>query len=146
MTILVCVDVTPLARWVVQEAGALAKATGAALRLVHVVRVRPTRKRTEALTAPDDMEEREAFVEKLVERAKSHDLDARGAVKLCTEPVHEYLLAQASRMRASIIVIGSHNRGRMYETFTGSTTQGVIKGAVRPVLVVPNRRSIAGVG
>ena len=52
-------------------------------------------------------------------------------------PVAE-ILARAGA--ASFVVMGSHGHGAMYDLLVGSTTQGVLRQAPCPVLVVPPAR------
>jgi nucleotide-binding universal stress UspA family protein len=52
------------------------------------------------------------------------------------EPVTE-ILARAAAEKAAYLVLGSHGHGAAYDLLVGSTTQGVLRGALCPVLVVP---------
>ena len=62
----------------------------------------------------------------------------------------EVLLTMAHRWSASLIVVGSHGRGRLGRMLWGSTTEDVLDGAEVPVLVVreetewPPKRVIVG--
>lgn len=50
------------------------------------------------------------------------------------------ILHEAGRLRADLIVIGSHGHGSFYNLVVGSTTAEVVKTAKCPVLVVPDPR------
>ena len=50
------------------------------------------------------------------------------------------------RIDAALIVIGSHNRGKAFELFVGSVTQGVIAAATVPVVVVNGLSGEGGPG
>lgn len=52
-------------------------------------------------------------------------------------PIVEKILDQATERGARMIVMGSHGHGALYELLVGSITQGVLKGAKCPVVVVP---------
>ncbi len=52
-------------------------------------------------------------------------------------PIVEKILREAAEQRADLIVIGSHGHGALYDLLVGSVTQGVIKAAHCPVVVVP---------
>jgi nucleotide-binding universal stress UspA family protein len=52
-------------------------------------------------------------------------------------PIVEKILHEANAQEADLIVIGSHGHGAFYDLLVGSVTQGVIKGARCPVVVVP---------
>ena len=49
------------------------------------------------------------------------------------------ILEQAGRSKANYIVMGSHGHTALYDLLVGSTTQGVLKGAKGPVVVLPRR-------
>lgn len=49
----------------------------------------------------------------------------------------EEVLQTASEISADLIVMGSHGHGSVYNLLVGSVTEGVLKGARRPVLLVP---------
>ncbi len=53
-------------------------------------------------------------------------------------PIVEKILDQANERDAAMIVMGSHGHGALYELLVGSITQGVLKGAKCPVVVVPS--------
>ena len=52
-------------------------------------------------------------------------------------PIVEKILDQAADRNAAMIVMGSHGHGALYELLVGSITNGVLKGAKCPVVVVP---------
>ena len=52
-------------------------------------------------------------------------------------PIVEKILDLAAEHGAGMIVMGSHGHGALYELLVGSITQGVLKGAKCPVVVVP---------
>jgi nucleotide-binding universal stress UspA family protein len=47
------------------------------------------------------------------------------------------ILARAAALKADYIVLGSHGHGAVFNLLVGSTTQGVLRKAPCPVLVVP---------
>lgn len=49
------------------------------------------------------------------------------------------ILAQARRLRAAFIVLGSHGHGAAYDLLAGSVAQAVLRRATCPVVVVPAR-------
>jgi nucleotide-binding universal stress UspA family protein len=51
--------------------------------------------------------------------------------------VVEELLRAADEIGADLIVMGSHGHGSVYNLLVGSVTEGVLKAARRPVLLVP---------
>ena len=49
----------------------------------------------------------------------------------------ETILQEASKLNAEAIVIGSHGRGALYKALLGSVSEGIIRKASCPVLIVP---------
>jgi nucleotide-binding universal stress UspA family protein len=54
--------------------------------------------------------------------------------------VVEQILEAAREISADLIVMGSHGHGSVYNLLVGSVTEGVLKAAERPVLLVPSPR------
>jgi nucleotide-binding universal stress UspA family protein len=52
--------------------------------------------------------------------------------------VAEEILNQADALNADLIVMGRHGHGAMYHLLMGSATEGVLRHATRPVLLVPS--------
>jgi nucleotide-binding universal stress UspA family protein len=50
------------------------------------------------------------------------------------------LLHQAERLKADLLIVGSHGRGAMLHLLLGSVSEQVLKKATCPVLVVPIRK------
>ena len=59
-----------------------------------------------------------------------------GQVEVATGPASTLLLARASELPASVIVVGSHHRGRVARLLLGSVANEVVRGAESHVLVV----------
>lgn len=55
----------------------------------------------------------------------------------CEGTVVEELLRAADEVDADLIIMGSHGHGSVYNLLVGSVTEGVLKAAHRPVLLVP---------
>jgi len=58
-----------------------------------------------------------------------------------TGAVAEEILNQADAINADLLVMGTHGHGAMYHLLLGSATEGVLKHAIRPVLLVPSPKS-----
>ena len=54
-------------------------------------------------------------------------------------PTVESILDQADRLQADLIITGSHGKGALMEVLVGSVSQGVLRKANCPVLIVPTR-------
>ena len=51
--------------------------------------------------------------------------------------VVEEILKTAREISANLIVMGTHGHGSVYNLLVGSVTEGILKAAERPVLLVP---------
>lgn len=54
----------------------------------------------------------------------------------------EKILLEAATHDAGFIVMGSHGHGALYHLLVGSVTEGVLKGATCPVVVVPSAKKL----
>jgi len=66
-------------------------------------------------------------------RAAGCDVTSR----LLQGPTIETVLAEADRLAADLLVIGSHGHGAVYDLLVGSVSEGLVRRSKRPVLVVP---------
>lgn len=55
-------------------------------------------------------------------------------------PTVEKIVEEAGRLKADYIVMGSHGHGNLFELVVGSVSDGVIRRAPCPVVVVPRAR------
>jgi nucleotide-binding universal stress UspA family protein len=142
-SILVPVDFSDVTLKVVKAAIQLAKPFQSRITLMHVMEITPQilgiGPAPEAVPTPALEESVESGVtEKLArlqELVTAVGLDSN-SVELQGAPV-ESILIQAEKSRVDLIVLGSHSRGPLYHLFVGGVTEGVLKRARCPVLVVP---------
>ena len=76
--------------------------------------------------------------------ALAESLAARGVAAtplLVQGSTVDMILAEADRLHADLIVVGSHGHGAVYDILVGSVSEGVVRRANLPVLVVPARIS-----
>ncbi len=52
-------------------------------------------------------------------------------------PSGETIVAEAERLGADLIIIGSHGHGALHKMLVGSTSEGVLRKAKIPVMVIP---------
>ena len=67
-------------------------------------------------------------------------LRADGVASECVQVVGapvSHIAAEAERVDADYIVMGSHGHTALYELLVGSTTHGILKRATCPVVIVP---------
>lgn len=55
-------------------------------------------------------------------------------------PAPDVILAEADKLEANMIVIGSHGHGAVFDLLVGSVCKGVLKKSKIPVLVVPSKQ------
>lgn len=143
-TILTAIDFSPISQKVVDGAGELATALGAKLVILNVMEpvaaYVPVGAAMDVITAPMPLEpadvnsvkERlDAFAAPLI--AKGLSVETVAAVSL---PVDE-ILDQAASQEASMIILGSHGHGAVYQLFSGSVVTSVLHRSKIPVTVIP---------
>lgn len=140
-TLLVPVDFSDTTAPVIAQAQVLAKALGGDLVLLKVAEPEPDFVGFE----PGPATVRVALAHDYrAEHVRLDELKAQAAVGgLAVAALHvqgpivEKILDMAADRSAALIVMGSHGHGALYELLVGSITQGVLKGAKCPVVVVP---------
>lgn len=141
-TILASVDLSDISSRVLATAVALARSTGAKLRLVHVIapdpdfvgmEVGPSHERE---WKAEDIRERRKLLRSLAEEVEGVDIDEHVVQGRTVDSI----LDQAESCDADLIVVGSHGHGALYRAIVGSTSEGVLRNARVPVLVVPGKR------
>jgi nucleotide-binding universal stress UspA family protein len=140
-TILVPVDLSPVAEPVCDAACELARLMGARLLLLHVVQPPPVMvsemyalnvgQAEDMLVAAENTGA--ARLAELGDRCAQRAIPTR-TLKRIGVPVSE-ILTQAAE--ADYIIMGSHGHGAMYDFLVGSTTHGVLRKAPCPVVVLP---------
>jgi nucleotide-binding universal stress UspA family protein len=142
-TILVPVDFSQATDAVIAWAADLAERTDGRLWLLHVAAPDPAFVGFEA--GPEVVREgraRELRQEHRDLQARADALRAKGldATALLVEgPTVEKVLAEAQRLEADLIVMGSHGRGALSRALLGSVSEGVLRGAHCPVTILPAR-------
>jgi nucleotide-binding universal stress UspA family protein len=143
MKILVSVDLSEATPRILQAAGRLARSLSGKLWLLHVAEPEPDFVGYEA--GPDvvrDQVAREFRDEhrKVQEYADSMREDGIAATALLIQgPIVDTVIAEAERLGADLLVVGSHGYGAVYDLLVGSVSRGILKHAEIPVLVVPVR-------
>lgn len=147
--ILIPIDFSPVTSRVLDTVAPIAIARRAKVYLVHVAPLLAP----ELSKLPVPQQERDIVAhlfreehEKLQDLAD--DLGKRGcdagALLVEGHPVVEKILDKAQRLKADLIVMGSHGHGKVYDLLVGSTCEGVLRGARVPVMIVPITEAEAG--
>jgi nucleotide-binding universal stress UspA family protein len=77
-------------------------------------------------------------LQELAERLRSAGVNATAL--LLQGATVATLKAEAERLQADLIVLGSHGHGAMYNLLVGSVAEGLVRAARLPVLLVPTVR------
>ncbi|NTW50354.1 MAG: universal stress protein, partial [Chlorobiales bacterium] len=141
--ILVAIDFSSVTDKLLAEAVRLAKAFGSALLLVHVAAPEPSFVGDAA--GPQQFRDRRA--KELHEEHQSlarftKEIESQGIhVKalLIQGPTVEMLQEQAAITQADLIIAGSHGHGALHHLIVGSVSEGLLRKANCPVLLVPAR-------
>lgn len=139
--ILVPIDFSAGTSAIVDTAASLAESLNAHLTILHIARPEP-----EFVTyEPGPESVREAVAKEMADlHRKLHDLEAvltaRGinaSALMIQGYTVEKILQEVERLGIDLIVMGSHGRGALYNMLLGSVSEGVIRKANCPVLIVP---------
>lgn len=141
--LIAAVDFSEVTDAVVDRAAQLAQAFSAELTLIHVAAPDPDFVGYDA--GPDSVRESRADelrdehrrLQQLSERLRERGIQTRA--RLIQGPTVEKILAEAARTGAEAIVIGSQGHGALRRALLGSVSEGVIRDARCPVLVIPAR-------
>ena len=150
-SILVPVDFSDVTVKVVKAAVYLAKAFQSQITLMHVDWTEPTPEIIDFGAGPnlvpppvvderDIVEAKKKKLAELEELVTSVGLTAT-TIELLGPPVDQ-ILAQAENARVDLIVIGSHHHGALYHLFEGGVTEGILRRARCPVLIVPQTEAV----
>jgi len=142
--IVVAIDFSPVGDRLVEQVVEIARATGGYVWLLHVAAPEPDfvgydpgpqqeRDRV-ARDLRDDHRQLQAMADGLRERG----LEATAL--LVQGPTVETILAEAEKLEADLVALGSHGRGFAYRALLGSISEGVLRRAHVPLLIVPVRK------
>lgn len=145
--ILAAVDFSPVSNQLIEQAVSLARVFSAELILLHAAAPDPDFVGYEA--GPQTVRDSRAHELRDEHRDLQRRAEALRGEGLAVEsfliqgPAREVILERASHFAVDLIVIGSHGHGALYRTLVGSVSEGVLRRATCPVLVVPARPSEA---
>jgi nucleotide-binding universal stress UspA family protein len=139
--ILVTVDFSDLSTEVVAQAADIALAFKAEVYIMHVIPPTPIYSGSE-INPPIIMD----FTAEEW-HSEQHDLDAMAdfmkhkGIKVETVlqsgAITEMILSKAVELKIDLITVGAHSHGFLYRAFIGSVSEGLLKRAPCPILVIP---------
>ena len=142
-TILVPVDFSDVTPQVLSVASSMAAAFGSHVIIIYVAEPEPDFVGFEPgppsvrLIVARDLKAERQRLETMKDRLVAEGRDATGLA--VQGSAVERILHEAREQNAGLIVMGSHGHGALYELLIGSVTQGVIKGAHCPIVIVPSK-------
>ncbi len=155
MNILICLDFSEGFQKIIDEAKALAQDMASKVWLLHVAEAKPgmipyTGSYVDYGSGfidygPDPKALRDQIAQKfhtehkdLQDEAQAlRNLNIKTTALLIQGSVIKTILQEAEKLSIDMIVLGSHGHGAVYNLLVGSVSEGVIKNAACPVLVVP---------
>lgn len=131
-------DATPL---IIKQAVKLAKSLAGEIRLIHVVAPEPD-------FIGDDVGPKVLRDQKAQRIRKYHKQIQELANQISKEKIKvtplliqgvtvDEIIKESKKFKASIILMGSHGHGAMYNLLMGSVIEGVIRESNVPVMIVP---------
>jgi nucleotide-binding universal stress UspA family protein len=139
---LVPVDFSPITGTVIEQAASLAGAVGGKVWLLHVVEPDPEFVGFD--TGPDVVRKqlagrwREEHRQLQEEAARLRDGGTEATARLVQGATVQTILDEAERLNANLIVLGPHRHGTLHKVILGSVSEGVLRQAACPVLIVPH--------
>lgn len=144
-TILVPVDFSDITGAVLDLAASQARAFGAELFVLHVARPDPEFVGYQA--GPQSVRDQIAARfrrehQQLHEMSGAlHEAGLPATALLVQGPTVETILEEAAKLDADLIVLGSHGHGGLFRALLGSVSEGVLRKSIRPLLIVPARKT-----
>ena len=140
--IIVGVDFSPVTAAVLDTAATIATNGGCKIYLVHVAPAFVADLKTVRVPQHDRdflahmLREEHRDLQALAKELGQKGCDVESLMVEGDRPV-EKILDEARRLEADLIVIGSHGHGPIYNILVGSVSEGMLRKARTPVLIVP---------
>ncbi len=145
MNIIAAIDFSDMTPVVLAETERFARAFSARVYLIHVAEPEPAFVGFEAGPPvvrdqmADTYQHEHRRIQEKAEGFRQSGLEATAL--LIQGPTVRTLLDEAKRLDAGLIVAGSHGHGAVYSILVGSVSEGLIRHASCPVLVVPAKKA-----
>ena len=139
--VIAAIDFSDTSTDVVKLATQLATGLAAELALVHIAAPNPDFVGYEAgpQTVRDDraheLRDEHKQLQQMVEDLNAQGVTARAV--LAQGPTVEKMIDEVDRLDAQLIVVGSHGHGALHRALLGSVSEGLIRHAPCPVVVIP---------
>ncbi|MFC1773985.1 universal stress protein [Pseudomonadota bacterium] len=139
--IILAIDFSESTQRILDNAIEVAKAFSAHLYIIHVAAPNPDfvgyeagpQSERDAVAAHYHKEHRE--LDGFADKARQQGIDATAL--LVQGSTVEMLVLERERLQADLMVVGSHGRSAMFQLVVGSTSEGLIRKAGGPVMIIP---------
>jgi nucleotide-binding universal stress UspA family protein len=130
-------DDSPASRSALQKASEIAGAYGGTLTIAHAVQPRVSSLDGGATILRALDAEREQAWNLLSGARQSLDPAVPASLEVVSGDPVAAIVRLAAELKPDLIVVGSHQRGALERFLVGSVSDGIVRRAVAPVLVVP---------
>ena len=143
--ILVAVDFSEVTGAVIEQSILLAQTFSARIRLVHVAPPDPdfVGYEFDPPALRDQVAAKYRDLHRKIQDLGNEMWDRKIDVKslLIQGPTVEAILGEAQHTHSDLIIMGSHGRGGISRMVLGSVSEGVVRGAKCPVLIIPAKEA-----
>jgi nucleotide-binding universal stress UspA family protein len=151
--VLIALDFDPTAQKVAEAGYALGKAISAEIVLLHVVSDPLHYNAYKQFTVMgfsgyddtvplimDGIKELKEESLKFLEKSKDHLGDSKISILVVEGEIAESVLATAKKIKADIIILGSHSRKWLENIVMGSVAEKILRNTSIPLFVIPTRK------
>jgi len=138
-TILVPIDFSEGTPQIIQQAITLAKAFASTVYLVHVESPNEDVSGIDTAQAEDEFSSEAEKLNQLAQGVRQEDIETHGI--LAQGIATTAILNEKEKVNADLIIMGTHGHGLISSALLGGVSQGVVKKAQCPVLLVPTKDS-----
>lgn len=139
--ILAAIDFSEVTPATIAQAETMARAFGCKLWLIHAVAPEPDF--VGFGTGPPSVREDTANayrkehhqLQEWAETLRQKGIEATGLT--IQGATVDTILAEVKKLKADLVIVGSHGHGRLFQAIVGSVSEGILRKADCPVLVVP---------
>lgn len=141
MKLLVGVDLSEPTALVLEQVERIASGLDAKVYVMHVADPEPdfvgmdVGPQAERDAWADKYRDEHAHIQRLSNDLRKADIEATAL--LVQGPTVQTLLKEAAKLGADMIVLGSHGKGAVHKLLVGSVSEGVLRHADIPVVIVP---------
>jgi nucleotide-binding universal stress UspA family protein len=141
--IIIAVDFSEHTETIINSIKTIAKATSSQVWLLHIAAPEPdflgyeTGPQTERNHIAFRFREEHRQLQELAEKLRQNYIQTTAL--LLQGATIETIISEAEKLKADLIVVGSHGKSGLYKTLIGSISEGIIKEAKCPILVIPTR-------